>query len=188
MTHEHIIIDSDKAFVIDTSTRSIRNSSSKLTLIQYDHNSERFGFTLPRLVEGHDMADSTSIQIHYVNTSSDNKEVNCGVYNVSDAGVDPDDDEMIIFSWLVSDDCTQHVGTLAFAIRFYCIKDNVKEYSWGTSEFSDMKITKSIFNSDVVVQKYPDVIASLEARITALENRTLVASDDENGNVTLSLD
>lgn len=168
MTHEHVITDSDKAFEIDVAKRSITNSSGKLVLIQYDHNSERFAFKLPRFVEGHDMAESTSIQIHYINVGS-NSTNNSGVYGVNDAKVDPENDEMMTFTWLVSSNCTQFVGSLSFAVRFSCVKNGITEYSWGTQAYSSISISTSILNSETVVQEHADIIAAWEARIAALE-------------------
>lgn len=169
MTHEHIITDLDGAFVIDAAKRSISNPSGKMVLIQYDHNSERFGFTIPRFVEGHDMSESTSIQIHYINVGS-GQESNSGVYGVTDAAVDPANDEMIRFSWLVSSNCTQLVGSLAFAVRFSCVKNGITEYSWGTQSYSGITISNSIQNTETVVMEHADIIAAWEARIAALED------------------
>lgn len=182
MTHEHNIIDSDRAFIIDPAKRSIENPSGKITLIQYDHNSERFGFTLPRFVEGHDMTETTSIQIHYINVGS-NSESNSGVYAVNDAAVDPEDDNMMKFSWLVSSNCTQLVGSLSFAVRFSCVKNGVTEYSWGTSAFSGMTVSTSILNTETVVQEHADIIAAWEARISEIEKSNGLPSGGTEGQV-----
>ena len=168
MAHEHIITDSDGSFVIDVEKRSITNSSGKLVLIQYDHNSERFGFMIPRFVEGHDMAESTSIQIHYINIGS-GQESNSGVYGVTDAAVDTNNPDVIKFTWLVSSNCTQHVGSLAFAVRFACVKNGITEYSWGTQAYSGIAVSTSILNTETVVLEHADIIAAWEARIAALE-------------------
>ena len=43
MAHKHSVYDTDTHFSINQITQAIKNeSSSKTTLIQYDHNSERF--------------------------------------------------------------------------------------------------------------------------------------------------
>ncbi len=66
MSHNHNIADSDTRFIIDPITRIIRNQASKkTTLMQNDHNSERFTFELPRYVEGHDMSLCNAVEIHY---------------------------------------------------------------------------------------------------------------------------
>lgn len=71
MPHSHSIYDTDKHFLIDPSTRSITALSDKLTLIQYDHNCERYTFEIPRIIEGHDMSDCDSVEIHFDNISKD---------------------------------------------------------------------------------------------------------------------
>lgn len=48
MGHTHNVYDTDTHFSINPVTRMIKNESSKkVTLIQHDHNSERFTFELP---------------------------------------------------------------------------------------------------------------------------------------------
>lgn len=51
--HEHSIYDTDPHFVIDAVTRAITTQSKKLKLMQYDHNSERLTFEMPRHIDGH---------------------------------------------------------------------------------------------------------------------------------------
>ena len=69
--HEHPVIDADKHYIIDPITRAVTNATSKKnTLIQNDHNSERFTFEIPKLVDGHDMTLCNSVQIHYINIES----------------------------------------------------------------------------------------------------------------------
>lgn len=54
MGHEHSVLETDTRFKINPITRQIVNESNKkLTLIQGDHNSERFGFEIPRHIEKH---------------------------------------------------------------------------------------------------------------------------------------
>lgn len=66
MAHKHSVYDTDPHFAIDPITRAITNqSTTKTQLMQYDHNSERFTFEIPRLVDGHDMKLCDKIEIHY---------------------------------------------------------------------------------------------------------------------------
>jgi hypothetical protein len=45
MAHGHNVQDTDSRFIINPITRAIRNESSKkVSMIQLDHNSERFTF------------------------------------------------------------------------------------------------------------------------------------------------
>ena len=70
----HNIIDSDARFSINSVTRQIKNESKqKTSLMQNDHNSERFGFILDRYIEGHDMSLCNQVEVHYLNSSSKDK-------------------------------------------------------------------------------------------------------------------
>ena len=51
MLHSELIQDMDSCFEIDPITRQIRNTSqAKVSVVQYDHNSERFRFSLSRFI------------------------------------------------------------------------------------------------------------------------------------------
>lgn len=171
MSHSHSIYDTDLHFVINPNTRNIDNASGKTTLVQYDHNSERFTFEIPRMIDGHDMSMSDLVQIHYVNTSSASKSTyNSGVYIVDDLQLSPGSEDVVIFSWLVSGNATGHVGKLEFGIRFVCDDgDGKPDYIWNTATHTGMSIISSIYNGNVVTEEYPDVIAQWDARIKNLE-------------------
>lgn len=159
MPHSHPIYDSDKHFVIDPITRNIVNNSSKLTIMQYDHNSERFTFEIPRVIEGHDMSLSDVIRVHFINIGSIKTNTNSGVYEVDDVAVSLDDPDTITFSWLISGAATKYNGSLNFAIRFYCISDeSIIDYSWGTNIHSGIKVSNSLDNSEAIAEDYVDVL------------------------------
>ena len=159
MPHSHQIYDSDKHFVIDPITRNITNNSSKITIMQYDHNSERFTFEIPRVIEGHDMSLSDVVRVHFINIGSIKTNTNSGVYEVDDVNVSSDDPDTITFSWLISGASTKYNGSLNFAIRFYCLSDeSVIEYSWGTNIYSGINVANSIDNSETIAEDYVDVL------------------------------
>ena len=159
MPHSHQIYDSDKHFVIDPITRNITNNSSKLTITQYDHNSERFTFEIPRIIEGHDMSLSDLVRVHFINIGSIKTNTNSGVYEVDDMSVSLDDPDTITFSWLISGAATKYNGSLNFAIRFYCLSDESEiEYSWGTNIYSGIKVSNGLDNSETIVEDYVDVL------------------------------
>ena len=159
MPHSHPIYDSDKHFVIDPITRNIVNNSSKLTIMQYDHNSERFTFEIPRVIEGHDMSLSNAVRVNFINIGSIKTNTNSGVYEVDDVTVSLDDPDTITFSWLISGAATKYNGSLNFAIRFYCLSDESEiEYSWGTNIYSGIKVSNSLDNSETIVEDYVDVL------------------------------
>lgn len=168
MSHEHGVIDGDSRYIIDAVTREIKNESGKLTIVQYDHNSERLTFELPRIIDGHDMSLCNSVQVHFLNVDSATKEKAAGIYEVDDMSV-CEDAALITCTWLIAGSATQHVGKLNFMLRFACICDGVVEYAWNTATYTDMVVTNGIFNSDTVAFEYADILAEWEARITALE-------------------
>ena len=159
MPHPHHIYDSDKHFVIDPITRNIANNSSKLTIMQYDHNSERFTFEIPKMIEGHDMSLSDIVRVHFVNIGSTKTNTNFGVYEVDDMSVSLDDPDTVTFSWLISGAATEFNGSLNFAIRFYCLSDEgIIEYSWGTSIYSGIIVSNGLDNSETIIEEYVDVL------------------------------
>ena len=159
MPHSHQIYDSDKHFVIDPITRNITNNSSKLIIMQYDHNSERFTFEIPRVIEGHDMSLSDVVRVHFINIGSIKTNTNPGVYEVDDMAVSLDDPDTVTFSWLISGAATEFNGSLNFAIRFYCLSDKgAIEYSWGTSIYSGIIVSNGLENSEIIIEEYVDVL------------------------------
>lgn len=164
MTHPNIIIDSDTHFLIDAATRQIRNTaSSKISVMQNDHNSERLTFSIPRFIEGHDMSTSDTIEIHYINVDAASKEQTTGIYEPDDVKVETSgDSEIVTFSWLLSRNATQHVGSLTFVVRFACFKDDVVDYAWHTAPFSGMSVGETLDCSGAIEGEYLDIIAAWE--------------------------
>lgn len=158
MAHLHSIYDTDKHFKINPITRKIISESPKTTLMQYDHNSERFTFEIPRFIEGHDMSLSDSVRIHYINIGQTSTDRQSGVYEVDDVQISPDSNDVVIFSWLISRNCTQFNGTLNFAIRFNCVANEELDYSWGTGIFAGIKVSNGLDNSEVTIDSYIDIL------------------------------
>lgn len=110
MAHIHGVFDSNEHFVIDPLTMAIANSlSKKIVVMQYDHNSERFTFEIPK-VDGHIMANCDRVEIHYINVDALDKTLkSTGVYKVNDIQLSPDDNSVAVFSWFLSRNCTKGV-------------------------------------------------------------------------------
>ena len=186
MPHSHPIYDSDKHFVRDPITRNITNNSSKLTIMQYDHNSERFTFEIPRVIEGHDMSLSDVIRVHFINIGSIKTNTNSGVYEVDDVKVSSDNPDIITFSWLISGASTKYNGSLNFAIRFYCLSDESEiEYSWGTNIYSGINVSNSLDNSETIVEDYVDVLEKWKQDVidTCFDYINTVAKEETSDSV-----
>ena len=162
----HDVYDTDTRFTINPVTRMVKNESSKkITLIQYDHNSEVFGFEIPRFIEGHDLSLCNKVEIHYINVSSETKNENKGLYEVKDLQIDTENEEKVVFSWLLTQNCTKYVGSLAFLVMFKCEVDGDITYRWSTSINKDMVISKGIDNGNEIVETYPDILAQWKSDI-----------------------
>lgn len=150
MAHIHKVYDNDVHFKIDEKTGSIKNASEvKAAVTQYAHNSERFTFEIKRTVEGHDMSLCNQIQVHYINTDSKDKTLfNAGIHEVTDLQVCPEDEDVVICSWLIKDTATQYVGNLAFSVHFMCLaEDGSVDYDWPTNAYSAVAVVPSVNNA-----------------------------------------
>lgn len=164
MGHLHNVYDTDKHFVIDRVTKTIKDmSDSKTTLAQYDHNSERFTFELPRFIDGHDMSLCNRVRVHYINESEDKQNSTPGLYEVKDLHISEDADDIVLCSWLISQNATQFAGPLMFCIEFSCVsEDAVVEYSWHTAVHTWVSVGKGIRNSEAIVDMYADILEQWE--------------------------
>ena len=169
MKHIHSVYDTDSHFSISPITRAIKNESSKkTTVMQYDHNSERFTFEMPREIEGHDMTLCNKVELHYINVASDNSGQSKGVYVIDDLQTSPEDKSIVICSWLISKKATKYAGTLSFRLRFACIDENAKvTYAWHTEIFKGVTVSNGIDNADDVHEEYSDILEAWKQEIFA---------------------
>lgn len=172
MAHEHSVYDNDKHFRIDPVTRQIENTSDKVVLIQHDHDSERFTFEIPKTVEDHDMSLCNVVQIHYLNIEAATKTDNEGIYEVDDLqskniiNQQGEKEDVVVFSWLISRNATQYVGSLNFVVRFKCVaNDGTVTYEWATAIHKGIAVSDSIYNSEVIASEYADVLEKWRASL-----------------------
>lgn len=154
MYHKHSVYDTDLHLIIDPISRNITNTSQKTVLMQNDHNSERFTFEIPRYIEGHDMTLCNVVEIHYINIDASNKNNrSIDVYPVDDVQHAPDDQNVVIGSWLISHNATLYNGSLNFIIRFACVSDEDVgdiQYQWFSNVYTGLVVSKGIYNTEVV--------------------------------------
>lgn len=159
MAHIGRVYDTDNRFTIDANTRLIKNEMvNKTSIVQFDHNSERFSFELPRYIDGHDMSECNNVEVHYLNVSSETKQTAPGVYIVDDLQISPNNQEKVVCSWLISSGATIYAGVLTFLIRYECRTGNVLDYAWNTAPHSEIYVTKGLYSSKDVLDTYVDVI------------------------------
>jgi hypothetical protein len=169
MAHEHKVIDTDSRFVIDKATRQISTATGYTTIMQFDHNSERLTFQMPKLIDGHDMTKCNEVEVHYINIDSSTKQSNVGVYAVDDLQVDPENADKAILSWLISNNATQYAGVLNFLIKFKFVVEGKVEYAWNTAVYNALTVSNGIDNGEIIAEEYADILAQWESRIDALE-------------------
>lgn len=159
MAHKHSVYDTDSHFKINKVTHAIQNDSGKIVLIQHDHNSERFTFEIPRMIDGHDMSQCDEVQVHYINIDSvDKSKISRDVYDINDLGISPDSDDVVICSWLINGNATKYAGSLNFLLKFKCVTDGVTEYVWNTAIHSGVSVSSGMDNGEIIVGEYSDIL------------------------------
>lgn len=166
-THAHPVIDSDHHYIVDPITRQVYNSkSAKNSVMQYDHNSERLTFEVPRYVEGHDMSLCNATKIHYINIDSEAGKEYADCCDVEDLKVNPDDMSTVICSWLIARQSTQLAGPLFFLVQFACTDaaGNVT-YEWYTDINEDVTVNKGMNNGVPSVVEYTDILEQWRSKL-----------------------
>lgn len=148
---------SGEKFIIDANTREIEVPSSELIVAQGDHNSERFLFECPRIVDGNDLSKCVA-RVHYLTIDASGNQQEKGAYTVEDLTAD---DEKIKFSWLLTANSTKLKGILSFRVSFTKTEDTSIVYSWSTGIVSVIKIIEGYVHTDDVLELYPDVIEGM---------------------------
>jgi hypothetical protein len=185
-TLKHQVIDNiaaDHLFVIDPVTRLITNEAGKKqNLIQYDHNSERFTFSLTDTVEGHDMTKCDKIIIHAINIDGKTRLTSEEEYVVQDLTHD-DTKGIVNFSWLISNRCTQYAGSLSFLVSFVCTDESgTPIYVWNTAPCKAFNVLEGINNSDKIEKEHADILLKWRAEIEGFKTVSLKAdTSSESG-------
>ena len=154
MTHNHNVVDTDTHYIIDSATREIANSFQVKKIIgQFDHKAERLTFEIPRYFDGHDFSKCNVAKVFYTNSDNIEKEKNSGEYTITDLKVKEDDENIVIFSWLVEMESTNIAGFLEFSISLQCVSKGEIEYSWNSAPYRLMVIkTRTVSDGISVIQ------------------------------------
>ena len=169
--HEHEVIGGGTHFQIDPDTMAITALADIDPLKQGDHEADRYIFTVPRYVAGHDMSLCNIVEVHYNNYKYDKSTRETTTKSSFDSAEDFEisaDGETVQFSWLISGDATELDGSLAFCVRFACVKtDGAILYQKFTETFDSIPVGKNIYNIDVVEKEYADVLAKWKKELLA---------------------
>lgn len=165
MGHTRLIADDDQMLRIDPESRKIEGRET--VVVQYDNNSERITFSIPRFVEGHDMSEST-VSVHF------DADGEAGSYDVDD--VEPDADK-VTFSWLIRRSVTEFAGRVRFLVKFRCYDGGNIAYEWNTALCSLLKVVEGADNGGEIVEEYPDKLQEIVFRIEKLEQKEAASVD-----------
>jgi hypothetical protein len=162
-----MVTDPDGYFLIDPDSRVITTVSAvQNTLMQYDHESERYTFEVSRIVEGHDMMKCNRVRVHYNNIDSKTKREFASVDELTDLAVSLEDPSTVTCSWLIPRDATQYAGILSFLIQFMCVADDgTVVYEWHTDIYSDVEVKPGRRNGEQVVSPYNDLLEDWYQRL-----------------------
>lgn len=182
------IHDTDTHFIIDGSTRLVKNETeTKSMLVQYDHNSERFTFRVPRYCDSHDLSECNCVRVHYINIDKSKRTENHGIDEIVDLAVCPEDSEYVQCSWLITKNATQLAGSLHFVIQFAEKDGEITKYSWNTAKYTGITIQDGINFDEETVSENNDLLAQWENRLKASQivtlEQTLTSDEPEGENV-----
>ena len=154
---ENLVVDVDRFIYVPESMKRIA--------VQYDHNVETVTFDCPRYVDGHDVLDM-QIYVNYIRADGVR-----GSHLCTNVVVDAVDDTMVHFDWTVSGHVTYADGHISFMVCIKEVDTNGNEVvHWNSEINTDMYVSPGIKHIDMILAKYPDVIAQLIARVEALES------------------
>lgn len=98
----HIVIGTDRFITVPEELKRIA--------VQHDHNIETVTFDCPRYWDEHDLTEM-AIYINYRNANAV-----LGAFRAENVTVDPDDSNMIHFTWTISGNVTTHKGSIVFLV------------------------------------------------------------------------
>lgn len=184
----HGVTDTDTHFIIDGATRTVKNETeTKSMLVQFDHNSERFTFKVPRYVDGHDLAKCNAVRAHYINIDKSKRTQNSGANEIIDLDICDDDDGFVMCSWLIPQEATQLAGYLHFVIQFACMNGDEMIYAWNTARHTGVTVADGINFGDIVVSENLDILTKWEKELKANHivsvDQTTTSDADEGVNV-----
>lgn len=198
MAHIHNVYDTGKCFEINGISRFIKETSStKLVLVQGDHNSKIITFKMPRYIDGHDMLLCNKIRVHYINVDTKTNDSSADIYDVTDLALCEDCEDEVTFTWTVEAPATKYAGSLAFVIKFECVEEGNILYQWNTAKCTGANVLEGIDNSGEFVDEYSNVLqewynefakqtAELSDRIEELETNGVQSGlSSKIGEVTL---
>lgn len=130
----------DKVSTIDKH-KNITVDASQINITQ-EENSQYIPFEMPRYYDGFDIAEKTTIWVHYCTRDGYQKEDK--VINVQY------DEATIKFGWLVDGKATHISGELKFDIRAYGVNSRGNAYVWKTKPYEKLTVVQSLSDNSTI--------------------------------------
>ena len=155
-TEGHIIVDSNRFITVPEELRRIA--------VQFDNNMETVTFDCPRYWDGIDMS-KMKVYINYLTKSNVR-----GMYLAEKVTVDPQDDTIMHFDWLITRNVTLVKGPISFLV---CIRDVDEEGNesnhWNSELNQEMYVSEGLECEESILEQYPDIITQLLTRMDYVE-------------------
>lgn len=154
---QHIVISRDKSVYVPEIIRK--------SIVYRDHNIERLTFDCPRYWYGKDIS-TLNIYVNYISASQKAKGDDPGSSLCENVVIDENDQDMMHFDWVITNNISQDVGGLLFLV---CAKsvdsDGNEDVHWNSHLCKDLEVQEGLEASDSIVKKYPDVIEQIFQRL-----------------------
>lgn len=167
------VIDSGQAFTVNADRTITIPEGEERIGIYHDHYCNRITFRGPRYYDQHDLSQCMYHFVNYHNLASDRY----GRYAITDMAVDPDDNTMIVFSWLPSNIATSAAGEVEISLCFFDTEeqdDNTENitYEWNTEKTGGLTVGEGLeVPSDADETVFPAALSEYlyQIRTTAAE-------------------
>ena len=155
-TEAHIVVDRNRFITVPEELKRIA--------VQFDNNMETVTFDCPRYWDGIDMS-KMKVYINYLTKSNVR-----GMYWAEKVTVDPQDDTIMHFDWLITRNVTLVKGPISFLV---CIRDVDEEGNesnhWNSELNQEMYVSEGLECEESILEQYPDIITELLTRMDYVE-------------------
>ena len=157
----HIVIGKDRVITVPPDLRRLG--------VQYDKNVESVTFDCPRYWDGIDLLNM-AMYINYIR--SDGKTGSYHVADVADVAVDPNDENMIIFTWTIGEHVAYVNGKITFLV---CAKHSdssgASTNRWNSEINRDCYISEGMDTNQVIEDVNTDLITQVLLKIDELDEK-----------------
>lgn len=140
---QHIIINSDRSITVPTELKNVA--------VQNDHNIETVVFDCPRYWDGCDMS-TMKVSINYVLSNGYED-----TYVCPEVTIDETDQDIMHFSWTISNKVTQVSGEVTFLVCLMLLdSDGIAIKKWHSQISKDMRVLDGMDCDTIATNEYEE--------------------------------